>query len=79
MSGKSIYKSEHNEIAKKLKLARIAAGLSQLEVGKKMSKGQSYISKVEAGQLRLDIVELSNFAKFYKKSINYFLPRKTDG
>lgn len=37
------------------------------------SKFLAYISKVESGQLRVDVLELKKFAKIYGKDTNYFL------
>ncbi|MDD5042864.1 MAG: helix-turn-helix domain-containing protein, partial [Candidatus Omnitrophica bacterium] len=34
---------------------------------------QSYVSKIEAGQRRLDVVQLSELAAVYKKNLTYFL------
>ncbi|MFH0854388.1 MAG: helix-turn-helix transcriptional regulator [bacterium] len=34
-----------------------------------MGKTQSYISKIEAGQRRIDIVQLKEFAKAYKGAV----------
>jgi transcriptional regulator with XRE-family HTH domain len=49
------------------------AGLSQLEVAKLLRKPQSYISKCESGERRIDVIELMEFAKLYKKKIDDFL------
>jgi transcriptional regulator with XRE-family HTH domain len=47
--------------------------LIQIEVAKKLRKPQSFVSKVERGERRLDVVELEMFAKLYKKDLNKFL------
>ncbi|MDP2684974.1 MAG: helix-turn-helix transcriptional regulator [bacterium] len=70
---KTIHTKEYRNIVDKLKQARKESGLTQQQVAKKINMPQSYISKVEAGEQRLDIVELDVFAKLYKKTINYFL------
>jgi len=69
----SIYTKQYRKIAKKLENTRINIGYTQNEVAEKLKKSQSYISKVEAGQQRIDIIELSLFAKLYKKPVNFFL------
>ena len=70
---KSIRTKEYQSFAKKLKKARQHAGLTQVQVSKKLKRPQSYISKAEAGEQRLDIVELGKFARLYKKSLDYFI------
>lgn len=71
--GSSIRTKEYQNFAQKLKKARMQAGLTQVQVSKKLKRPQSYISKAEAGEQRLDIVELRKFAGLYKKDINYFV------
>ena len=70
--GKSIRTREYQDFAAKLRKARREAKLTQVQVAKKLKRPQSYISKVEAGEQRLDIVEIKRFANLYKKDINYF-------
>ena len=43
------------------------------DVAKKLKRTQSYVSRVEVGEQRLDILELQKFAKLYSKDINYFI------
>lgn len=44
--GKTIYSNEYKKVINKLKNARLKAGLTQLDVAKRIKKHQSYISKV---------------------------------
>ncbi|HLB32500.1 MAG TPA: helix-turn-helix transcriptional regulator [Patescibacteria group bacterium] len=69
----NIYSDEHKKITEKLRDARIEAGYTQEQVADKLGKPQSYVSKSEAGERRLDITELKKFAELYKKSIEYFM------
>lgn len=69
----SIYSEKYRLFLQKLKKARLDAGLSQLEVAKLLRKPQSYISKCESGERRIDVIELMEFAKLYKKKIDDFL------
>ena len=43
------------------------------DVTKKLKRTQSYVSRVEVGEQRLDILELQKFAKLYDKDLNYFV------
>lgn len=70
---RAIYKEEHEKIVARLKQARLDAGLGQIEVAAKLGRTQSYISKIESGQRRFDVLQLKEFAKVYKKSLNFFI------
>ena len=69
----SIYLKEHIRVIEKLKEARIEAHLKQVDVALKLRKPQSYVSKIERGERRIDIAELKILAKIYKKNITYFV------
>lgn len=71
--GRSIRTKEYKDFAQKLQNARLEAGFTQVEAAKKLKRPQSYISKAEAGEQRLDIVEIKKFAKLYKKDVGYFI------
>lgn len=70
---KTIKTKEYARFIEKLRKARLEARLRQIEVAKKVKRPQSYISRVESGEYRLDILEVKKFAKIYKKSVEYFL------
>lgn len=72
---KTIYSKDHKFITKQLKKARLEAGFDQEKVAEILGKTQSYISKIEAGQRRIDIVQLKEFAKAYKKPLDYFIKK----
>lgn len=69
----TIYSKEHKYIVKQLKKAREQADLSQEQVAKVLNTTQSYISKIESGQRKIDVVQLKKFAKIYKKSLDFFI------
>lgn len=70
---KTIYSQDHKDLVERLKQARIDAGLYQGQVAKLMGRTQSYVSKIESGQRRIDVVQLRSFAKIFKKSLNFFI------
>lgn len=70
---KSIYSKSQELLVERLKKARIDAGLNQIEAAELLGKTQSYISKIESGQRRIDVVQLKDFAKIYKKDLGYFI------
>jgi ribosome-binding protein aMBF1 (putative translation factor) len=63
---------EYRLFLKRLKQARLQAGLTQAEVAKLVSRPQSFVSKSESGERRVDFVELLHFAKLYGKPVKYF-------
>ncbi len=70
---KSVYSKEYKDIIERLKTARTESGLSQQEVADKLGKPQSFVSKIESGERRLDVAEIKNFAIIYKKNITFFI------
>jgi transcriptional regulator with XRE-family HTH domain len=58
---KSIYSQEYSRFLELLRNARESKGLTQTEVAEKLGQTQSFVSKVERGERRLDIVELRAF------------------
>ena len=70
---KTIYSEGHKTLVNKLIKARKEKGLRQGDVAKLLGRTQSYVSKIEAGQRRVDIIQLKEFAKIYKKSLDFFV------
>ncbi len=58
---------------RRLREARQAAGLTQVEVATKLRRPQSYVSKCESGERRVDVVELQELAQLYKKDLTFFV------
>lgn len=57
----------------KLKKARIEANLEQVYVASLLGRPQSYISKLETGVKKIDILELIDLANIYQKDVHFFL------
>lgn len=66
------YSQKHEGLLRKLRTARLEAGLTQVETSKKLKKPQSYISKIERGERKVEAIELGELAKIYDKDISYF-------
>ncbi len=52
--------------------ARMNAGLTQVDVVKKVRRPQSYVSKCESGERRVDVVELVEFVRLYGTELTCF-------
>ena len=68
------YRTRYRQFLEKLKSARQEAGLTQLQVAEKLNRPQSFVSKCESGERRVDLVEAQEFAHLYRKSITFLLP-----
>jgi transcriptional regulator with XRE-family HTH domain len=66
------YVRHYRQFLERLKQARKGAGLTQAEVARRLSRPQSFISKFETGERRLDFVELQYLARIYRKPLSYF-------
>jgi transcriptional regulator with XRE-family HTH domain len=55
---KSIWTSEYAVLLELLREAREAAGLTQVELAEKIGQSQSFVSKIEIGERRLDLIQL---------------------
>lgn len=54
---KSVFTERYNRFRQLLIKARQAARLTQSELSNKLSRPQSYVSKYERGERRLDLIE----------------------
>lgn len=62
----------YEALAKRLRQAREEAGLKQAESAAKLGRPQSFISKCESGERRIDLLELKAFAELYQKDLSFF-------
>ena len=72
---KSIFSTGQEKLQKLLRQTRIDAGLNQVELAKKLNRPQSFVSKYESGERRLDLVELQEICKALKSSLTEFVKR----
>jgi len=68
------YQKKYRRFRERLRQARQQAGLSQAEVARRLGKPQSFVSKCESGERRVDFVELLALAELYGKDIGFFRP-----
>ncbi|WP_100523977.1 helix-turn-helix domain-containing protein [Mycobacteroides abscessus] len=60
---KSLYSEQYQQLCAVLRELRRAAGLTQVEVAKRLDVPQSFVSKYESGERRLDVIELRHVAE----------------
>ena len=60
---KSIYAAEYQQLCALLRRLRREAGLTQVQIAERLDMPQSFVSKYESGERRLDVVELRHVAE----------------
>jgi len=61
VQSKSIYSRDYGVFLDLLRAERLAAGLTQIDLAKKLKETQTYVSKCERGERRLDTIETRRF------------------
>lgn len=59
----SIFTQGHQELISFIASTRKAAGITQVELAAQLGKPQSFVSKVERGERRLDVIEFCQVAE----------------
>ncbi|GAB3569937.1 helix-turn-helix transcriptional regulator [Amycolatopsis endophytica] len=72
---KSIYSAEYQQLCRLLRELRQEAGLTQVQVAERLGVPQSFVSKYETGERRLDVVELRHIATALNSSAADILSR----
>ncbi|AVV50065.1 helix-turn-helix domain-containing protein [Leptospira santarosai] len=69
---KSLHSREAKIFCKNLIAARKACDLTQREIAIRLGNPQSYISKIESGERRLDVIEFWRIYKILGKSFEFY-------
>ena len=69
----SAHSTAYRRFLVQLREARLKARLTQADVARRLRKPQSFVSKCESGERRVDVVELREFARMYEKPLSWFL------
>ena len=56
--GKSIHRDDYNALIELLRRRRREAGVTQIDLSKALRRSQSFVSDIERGQRRLDVIEV---------------------
>ncbi len=70
---KSIYSLEYKQFIKQLRASRERSGLTQQEIAETLKSTQTFVSKCERGERRLDVVELRAWCCALGMTLNEFL------
>jgi transcriptional regulator with XRE-family HTH domain len=68
-----MYVRQYRVFIQRLKQARQESGRTQTEVAALLGKPQSFVSKIESGERRVDFVELQYLCRIYQKPLTFFI------
>ncbi len=71
---KSIHDPRYLEIIARLRSARKGIGMSQSDLGRRIGKPQSYISKIENCERRIDLVEALTLCNALEITLETIVP-----
>ena len=75
-SSTALHTRRYRAFLARLRHAREEAGLTQVQVAKLVGRPQTWVSKCELGERRVDVVELEDLAAAYGKALEWFGTRR---
>ncbi len=75
-SSKALHSRRYKAFIERLRKAREEAGMTQVELAKALKRSQTWVSKWELGERRVDFVELEDIAKALGKELGWFGTRR---
>jgi transcriptional regulator with XRE-family HTH domain len=70
---KSIHSARYAVLLKVLRESRERAGLTQVQLARKVGETQTFVSKCERGERRIDVIELRTFCQAFGISLKQFV------
>lgn len=72
-------RKERQELAARLRIAREAAGLTQAELGGRLAKPQTFVSKIELGERSISLLEAEKLCEVLGIEVSSLLNRNSNG
>lgn len=73
MPTKSIHKDEYSVLLRRLRELRTTAGMTQVDLSTALQRPQSYVSDVERGSRRMDLLQLRELCHACGRSLTEFV------
>jgi len=70
---KSIHSARYRVFLKVFRQARLRAGLTQVQLARAIRETQTFVSKCERGERRVDVMELGTFCKAFGITLKQFV------
>ena len=70
---KTIHSREYAVFLRVFRESRRRAGLTQIELARRVGESQSFVSKCERGERRIDVVELRAFCRAFDLTLKQFV------
>jgi transcriptional regulator with XRE-family HTH domain len=72
---KSIHSHDYAAVLDLLRESREAAGMTQVGLAEALERSQSFVSKVERGETRLDVIQLRTICQVLGTSLPAFIAK----
>ena len=69
---KSVHSPRYRAFLRLLRTTRVRAGLTQTDLARKIGETQTFVSKCERGERRIDVVELRVFCQAFGVTLPHF-------
>jgi transcriptional regulator with XRE-family HTH domain len=72
---KSVHTTDYASLLELLRETRRTAGVTQIALAARLKKSQSFVSKIEVGETRLDVIQLRTICRALGTSLRDFVGR----
>jgi transcriptional regulator with XRE-family HTH domain len=70
---KSVHTREYTVLLKLLRDTRRAAGVTQVQLAERIGESQSHLSKMERGEVRLDLIQMRTICRVLGSTLPTFV------
>lgn len=70
---RNLHTARYKKFLDQLLAAREQKGVTQKEAARALRIPQSRLSRIETGQTRVDVIDIAELMRYYKKPFSYFV------